>query len=38
MNSFQVGKFVIIGINTNAEEEARVSSVDNFVVTELVYR
>ena len=38
MNGFEIGKFVIIGINTDAEEEAGVSPVDNFVVPELGYR
>jgi len=38
MNSFKIGKFVVIGVHTNAEEEAGISPVDNLVVPELVSR
>lgn len=35
MNGFEIGKFVVIGVYTNTEEQASVSPVDNFVVPEL---
>jgi hypothetical protein len=35
MNGFEIGKFVIIGVNADAEEETGVSPVDDFVVPEL---
>ena len=38
MDSFEIGKFVIIGVYTDAEEQAGISPVDNFVVPELVFR
>lgn len=36
VNSFEICEFVIIGINTDAEEKAGISPIDNFVVPELV--
>jgi hypothetical protein len=38
MNGFEVGKFVVISVNADAEEQAGVSPVDNFVVSKLVSR
>ena len=38
MNSFEISKFIVIGVYTEAEEQAGVSPIDNFVVPELVYR
>ena len=38
MNGLEIGKFVIIGVNADAEEKAGVSPIDNLVVSELVYR
>jgi hypothetical protein len=38
MNSFEIGKFVVISVHTNAEKQASISPVDNFVVPELVPR
>jgi hypothetical protein len=38
MNSFEIGKFIVISVHTNAEEQAGISPVDDFVVPELVPR
>jgi len=38
MNGFEVGKFIVISVHTNAEEQASISPVDNFVVPELALR
>jgi hypothetical protein len=36
MNGFKIGKFVIVGVDADAEKQASISSVHNFVVPELV--
>lgn len=38
MDSFEIGKFVVVSVYTDAEEQASVSPVDNFIVPELVSR
>ena len=38
MNSFEISKFVVISVHTDAEEQASISPVNNFVVPELVSR
>lgn len=35
MDCLQVRQFVVISIYANAEEESRVTTIDNFVVAEL---
>jgi hypothetical protein len=35
MYGFQISEFIIVGVNTHAEEESSVSSIDNFVIPEL---
>ena len=37
VNSLEIRKFVIIGIDADAEKQACISPVDNFVIPELVY-
>jgi hypothetical protein len=37
MDGFQVGQFIVIGIYTQAEEQAGVAAIDDFVVPELYH-
>jgi hypothetical protein len=36
MNGFKIGEFIIVGVDADAEKQASVSPVHNFVVPELV--
>lgn len=38
MDSFEISKLVVIIVYTNAEEEASISPIDDFVVPELTSR
>jgi len=38
MDSFEISKFVVVSVYTDAEKQAGISPVDNFVVPELVSR